>query len=156
MDGRLFARLFTPRPIVFCLEIFVDFLGVVATVVLGVVDLIPLPKDGGLLNLKSGFVDLLGDSVVGNVGGTVSSPSSSICVNGVSSVTSVVVVNSLALSSWSSSLFVVDVARERVDDGRIPGLYLLDALGNAELPPTRLAGLAEDPLIEEGPRRLAV
>lgn len=59
-------------------------------------------------------------------------------------------VYSLASFSWSSCL-IVACPRCRVDEDRTGGLYLVEAPGNAELEP-RVAALAEEPLIEVGPR----
>jgi hypothetical protein len=100
--ARAFARSFVTRGTVGVLGRFKfpDRLGVVGRVVdvggLGVVVGLPLAfKPIGLRNLKSGFVDLRDDSVVVcSVVRTVSP--SKYSVNGVSSVTSVVVVNSFA------------------------------------------------------------
>lgn len=74
---------------------FPDRLGVVVVDGLEVVTDLPLVKLMGLRNLRSGFVDLLDDSVV-VCRGVVLVSLSTYSVNGVSSVTSVVVVNSLA------------------------------------------------------------
>jgi len=75
---------------------FPDRLGVVVVDGLEVVTDLPLlVKLMGLRNLRSGFVDLLDDSVVVCKGVVLVSPST-YSVNGVSSVMSVVVVNSLA------------------------------------------------------------
>lgn len=75
---------------------FPDRLGVAVVDGLGVVVDLPLAfKPIGLRNLKSGFVDLRDDSVVVCNGVVTVSPSK-YSVNGVSSVTSVVVANSFA------------------------------------------------------------
>lgn len=57
-------------------------------------------------------------------------------------------VNSLASFSWSSCLAVA-WPLNKVDEGLIGGLYLVEAPGKAEL--ARDALLAEDPLIDVGP-----
>lgn len=148
----MFVRPLVTRGTVGALGLFKlpDRLGVVVCGGLGVVADLPLAfRLRGLRNLKSGFVDLRDDSVV-VCKGVVSL--SKYSVNGVSSVNNVVVVNSFASFSWSSCL-AVGCPLNNVDDGRIPARNLEEALGNAVLE-ARTATLADDPLIDVGPRLL--